>query len=97
MKTSCLEKLVARELTRMVMFHRKGEDLCPFHRDVLIKWEVRGKLSGRASPKTLVIGSKRGVGKIECQAMSVEGNCLKDWRPCPVNKILEMLLVNRRK
>ena len=77
----------------MVMFQRKGEDRCPFHRDVVIKWEVRGKLRGSASPKTLILNvAKKGYGKIDCNAMSEEGNCLKDWRLCPVEEILRKVL-----
>jgi len=72
---------------------RHGKDRCPFHMDVLIKWEIWAKQRERHTDKAIILTwTKEGYGKIECNAMSEEGNCLKDWCPCPVDEILKKLL-----
>jgi len=79
----------------MIRF-RHGKDRCPCRRDVLVKWEIWGSYRGRVTGKAIIIKpSKEGYVKVECNAMSQNGSCLKDWRPCPANEIIE-LYVRRR-
>jgi hypothetical protein len=82
----------------MIKCHH-GKDRCPYHRDVLVKWEIWGSYRGRVTSGKAVIvkPSKEGYVKVECNAMTKNGSCLKDWRPCPANEIIELLALKKRR
>jgi len=76
-------------------FTAGGEDPCPYHKRVLVKWEIRGVYPLTASKKHVTVGKPRGRGKIDCPALSEDGSrCLIDWGHCPSKQILESLIIH---
>jgi len=57
------------------LFPDSGTDPCPFHEDVLIKWEVKE--------------TEKGIDQtFSCPALN-DGRCQVDQAPCPTEKLVE--------
>jgi len=76
-------------------FSTGGQDSCPYHKRVLVKWEIRGGYRYKVKGKHMIIDTdpQSGMGRIECRALSEDGSrCQMDLGPCPVNQILDYFI-----
>lgn len=77
-------------------FSKCGENPCPYHKRVLVKWEVRGVQPFTASKKHLTVGKPIGRGKIDCPALSEDGSrCQMDLGPCPADQIIKYFVLGK--
>jgi len=73
-----------------------GEDPCRYHRQVLLKWYVKGQYSFSTTPKAIKIEQpKSALGRIECRALGEDGRCQIDFRTCPTNLIIESIVLRK--
>jgi len=78
-------------------FSKGGEGPCPYHKQVLVKWEIRGQYLEGFTPKAIKIEPSKDVwGKIECKALSEDGTrCQVDLGPCPADQIIEYFVLRK--
>ena len=77
-------------------FSKKGEGLCPYHKHVRVKWELRGTQPLIASKKHIAPGKPIGKGKIDCPALGEDGSrCQRDLGPCPADQIIEYFVLGK--
>ena len=73
-----------------LMETRGGEGSCPYHKQVNVKWIIKGDYRQKIKGKVIYIerDPKTFLGTIDCEAYS-DGRCQVDLATCPVEKILE--------
>jgi len=79
-------------------FSTGGEAPCPYHKRVLVKWEVRGNyiFSLRGKAMKMDLDPTSGIGRIDCPALSRDGSrCQVDLGPCPVDQIIEHFVLGK--
>ena len=73
-----------------------GEDPCPYHKQVKVKWEVRAVQCFTASGKVVTVSKPVGRGRIDCLALSEDGSrCQVDLGPCPAGQIIEYFVLGK--